>query len=444
VMASEASVDVALTQLASSMLEPNVTSPPMPPSQPPSSHIVDPVVASTIFAVITALTGVILLVFGNRFFRAFLGLTSFIIVGGLIGYVMIFHAVSLPWWASSLIAVGMGAGAGGLAATNATIGLVACAGVAGGIVAALPMRLLAPGAPGVLRFSLILATFLICTLLTIVTIIKCRTPDDEDEDSTVPLSASQRRQKKRAIFTRKVLKALITSILGAYFLVHAINQWWHDGDIHSLQAAALLDPSSELPECGTPCMGLVFTATGLAALGIIVQLHDICKKPPPNSELAELNEPMAPTSDRSAAALAQRPGRGCQSEVAQRMRFKYCGGRAASSVPTHTASSVTNADSFERAGVLPAGSNARSRTSQRSGGSGVPSGPSWDRPSADANPWEALGVPQASTTTTTTMTTQPLTAPPASPSHVQPSPAGAAWPPPQPPSSAVWPPLDED
>lgn len=433
-------------------------SPPFPPFSPPFSppppELIDPVVAATIFAVVTGLIGLVLLLVGHKFFRIFLGLVTFTIVAGAIGYVLLFHAISLPWWASSLIAVGMGLGAAVIAGYAVTVGLIVCAGISGGIVAALPIRLLAPETAGGMRIALIVVVGFISAIGVAYTVYKCRTPDDEDEDSMVPMTIAQRRQKKRALFMRDVLKAVVTSLLGSYFLVHAINQWWHESDdVRSMQAAALLDPVHVLPSCDAPCLGLEITYASLLLLGLLAQLCAICRaKPPPNSEFAELNEPMAPNGERAAAGGRSATGRGSQSELAQRMRFKYCGGRAGSQPTNHTAASVTSASSFERAGVLPAGSEARPRR----GGASPPSatapspctGPSWERPQPGANPWAAMGVAQAQPPPPSQPAT-PQPPPPERPSDspsssasVQPlpGPAGAAWPPP---ATPVWPPREE-
>ena len=327
-----------------------------------------------------------------------------------------------------------------------------CAGIAGGIIAALPMRALTPDGPGGLRLGLIIAAVVIGSLSTAFILFKCRSPDDEDEDSLMPLSASQRRQKRRARMVRAVLKAVVSAVLGAYFLVHATNQWWHtSGTVRSLQAAALLDPTHPLPECSTTCLALVLGAVGLLVLGLMVQLCALCRaKHARHSELGELSEPMAPPRDSAAAATAAR-GPGCQSELARRMRFKYCGGRAATNVPTHTATSVVSASSFERAGVLPAGTEARPRSARSGASSGASSGggggrasggapsaqlcgPSWERGAVGSDPWAAMGVPQACAAAEPPSTSS---APPLQP---QPGPAGAQWPP----ANPVWPPRDED
>jgi hypothetical protein len=401
---------------------------------------------------------------GHKFFRVFLGLTTFVIVTGGVGYVLLFQSNKniMPEWAYALIAVGIGLGTGIFCSYAVTLGLFLGATISGGVAAALPLRLVAPSMAGPVRLALIVASAALSAAATLYMLHKCRTP--EDEDGAMPLTEAQRRQKIRAIYVRRVVTAVVTSIMGAYFIVHGLNTWWHDGDADdesALQVPALLNPSHIMPACGSNCIGLEILCAVLLLAGLAVQLYSLCRKPRPGTEFAELQEPMALPSDQSAGGRAG-PGRGSQSALAQRMRFKYCGGASASTAPVHTATSVTSSSgAFERAGVLPAGNEARPRQRSNRGSASsageaalttalaTPSS-SWDRNAAlpSDDPWANMGVRQAGAPSTP-RTPGAEYAPPVVPggavvaggagaAPVQP--AGAQWPP----SHPAWPPRDDD
>lgn len=425
-----------------------------------SSPEATPTISADLFAVVTLLVGLVLLFGGHKFFRVFLGLTTFVIVTGGVGYVLLFQSNKniMPEWAYALIAVGIGLGTGIFCSYAVTLGLFLGATISGGVAAALPLRLVAPSMAGPVRLALIVASAALSAAATLYMLHKCRTP--EDEDGAMPLTEAQRRQKIRAIYVRRVVTAVVTSIMGAYFIVHGLNTWWHDGDADdesALQVPALLNPSHIMPACGSNCIGLEILCAVLLLAGLAVQLYSLCRKPRPGTEFAELQEPMALPSDQSAGGRAG-PGRGSQSALAQRMRFKYCGGASASTAPVHTATSVTSSSgAFERAGVLPAGNEARprqrsNRGSASSAGEAALTTPSssWDRNAAlpSDDPWANMGVRQAGAPSTP-RTPGAEYAPPVVPggavvaggagaAPVQP--AGAQWPP----SHPAWPPRDDD
>ncbi|KOO33262.1 hypothetical protein Ctob_006354 [Chrysochromulina tobinii] len=195
-----------------------------------SSPEATPTISADLFAVVTLLVGLVLLFGGHKFFRVFLGLTTFVIVTGGVGYVLLFQSNKniMPEWAYALIAVGIGLGTGIFCSYAVTLGLFLGATISGGVAAALPLRLVAPSMAGPVRLALIVASAALSAAATLFMLHKCRTP--EDEDGAMPLTEAQRRQKIRAIYVRRVVTAVVTSIMGAYFIVHGLNTWWHDGD----------------------------------------------------------------------------------------------------------------------------------------------------------------------------------------------------------------------
>lgn len=435
--------------------------PPFPPGGPPT-------ISSDVFAGVTLLVGLVLLFGGHKFFRVFLGLTTFVIVTGGVGYVLLFQSDKslMPEWAYALIAVGIGLGTGIFCSYAVTLGLFLGATISGGVAAALPLRLLAPSMAGPVRLTLIVASAALSAAATLYMLHKCRTPDDED--GAMPLTEAQRRQKIRAIYVRRVVTAVVTSIMGAYFIVHGLNTWWHDGDAHdesAIQVPALLNPSHTLPACGSSCIGLEILCAALLLAGLAVQLYSLCRKPRPGTEFAELQEPLATPSDQTASGRGSHSHsqRGSQSALAQRMRFKYCGGASASTAPVHTATSVTSSSgAFERAGVLPAGNEARPRQRSNRGSAGsageaaltptaaltTPSS-SWDRNAAlpSDDPWANMGVRKAGAPSTPRTPGVEYTPPVAGSAVVAGGagappvqPAGAQWPP----SNPAWPPRDDD
>jgi hypothetical protein len=66
---------------------------------------------------------------------------------------------------------------------------------------------------GPVRLALIVASAALSAAATLNMLHKCRTP--EDEDGAMPLTEAQRRQKIRAIYVRRVVTAVVTSIMGA-------------------------------------------------------------------------------------------------------------------------------------------------------------------------------------------------------------------------------------
>ena len=326
-----------------SFLLANSSPPSLPPPSPVADTNTDQVTAETIFAVLSLGIGTVLLLVGRRYFRLFLGLTCFVLVTGIIGYPLI-DANQLPWWASCLIAAGIGTAAGLAAAYAQLVGLVVCSFVAGAVVTALPVRVfLLDGAPRMAAIvtggaaGLALSAFLL--------FYKFRVEDDD----AVPLTNERNRTKARKRFWREVIKVVVTSVLGAYGIVHGINQWWHDdGDDHTLQAYVLLRPSGRLDECGTPCIALEIIGGVALVAGLCVQFVMLYRQASRRgADLSGLQEPMAPGSADASLTdgqLRATPGAGRPSELAQRMRFKYCGGRAATVPVTHTATSVATAE----------------------------------------------------------------------------------------------------
>ena len=61
--------------------------------------------------------GALLLLFGQRAWRFFLGLLAFAVAGGASGYLLLYHTSGLPPWAAILISAGVG-GAVSVAAVN--------------------------------------------------------------------------------------------------------------------------------------------------------------------------------------------------------------------------------------------------------------------------------------------------------------------------------------
>ena len=309
-----------------------VPSPPPPPPPPPPPNDNEKV-AAEVFAIIIGLIGLVLVFKGHMFFRLFIGLMTCVIVTGGVGVLLFDTSKSMAWWACPLISVTFGILTGVIASYAVTLGLVLCATISGGVIAALPVRLIAPEMPGSLRLTIIIVTAAVCAAATIAVLHRFRIPiDDDEDDAGRPLSEGQWRSlKRRARTMRDVLTALVTTIMGAFFVVHAVNQWWHDGDADdesALQFPSLLNPAQTLPPCldppNTACIGLEILDAALLIIGLAVQFSSFCRKPRRASSSTELQstgsghhfaalqeplEPSAPTS------LTQPPPQGAGSPL---------------------------------------------------------------------------------------------------------------------------------
>ena len=310
-----------------------VPPPPQPPPPPPPPNDNEKVAAAEVFAIIIGLIGLVLVFKGHMFFRLFIGLMTCVIVTGGVGVLLFDTSKSMAWWACPLISVTFGILTGVIASYAVTLGLVLCATISGGVIAALPVRLIAPAMPGSLRLTIIIVTAAVCAAATIAVLHRFRIPiDDDEDDAGRPLSEGQWRSlKRRARTMRDVLTALVTTIMGAFFVVHAVNQWWHDGDADdesALQFPSLLNPAQTLPPCldppNTACIGLEVLDAALLIIGLAVQFSSFCRKPRRASSSTELQstgsghhfaalqeplEPSAPTS------LTQPPPQGAGSPL---------------------------------------------------------------------------------------------------------------------------------
>ena len=255
-----------------------ISTPMLPPSPPPALPAIEvpPWVAST-FAVGVGVGGLLLLFFGQRLLKAVLAMTAFTLAGGACGWLLLNHAATLPKYAAIGISVAIGAAGGLLAVLTQVVGLTVFAFIGGGILTALPLRLLLPGMDPVARVGAIGGGSVLASALVACAHYRCRPPDQDELDVTAPI-AQLRRARLRAKAGRKLISSMVTSVLGAYGVVHAINQWWYEPPVRSLQVTALLDTSATLPSCGpAPCMALVFGAAALFLVGLVAQGVSICR-----------------------------------------------------------------------------------------------------------------------------------------------------------------------
>ena len=326
-------------------LGPAVPPPVLPPS-PPGSPL-DPKVVEFIFAVTCAVLGLAILLAGQRLFKVVLGLLTFLIVGGASGYLLLYHVSAVPIWADVLIASCLGAAISVLAIVGKVLALVVFAGVAAGIVAALCVRLLNPQMQPMARIAIVAATAAIGLLLAAFAAYRCSTGDQEEARQP----REERRRRLRARTGRKILESTVTSVLGAYAIIHAINQWWHEGHgedaLRSLQLAALLDPTATLPACTTttPCVPLIFGCLGMALVGLTFQTCSVCRahRARRDEQEAMLTQPL------DGSRRCDRVGQ--PTDLSDRMRRKYYGGRAAASA--ESASSAYASGVAPRPGMRP-------------------------------------------------------------------------------------------
>ena len=299
------------------------TTPPSPPLEPPPPHGGDKnKLVYDIFSGACGGVGLLLLLLGQRAWRVFLALLAFTLSGGASGYVFIHHVHGISQVAAVFISIGVGALFAVLAFCFHVIGLVVFAGVAGLVVAALPMRAFDPTMPPALRVSLIGTASAIALLLTAAATYRCRARRGDEDDVDVQHAPPGTRTvaKLRANTSRKLLEAVVTSTCGAYGIVVCVNQWWDEDGSRSLQLPSLLNTREPLPSCGTPCVVQVSLAAGLLLLGLVVQTSSICKQHKARSDEQRgrtLLEPLSGNSRRN------------ESQLAARMRNKYCGGASA-------------------------------------------------------------------------------------------------------------------
>ena len=307
------------------------------PMSPPS--VFHNQVIERVFIVCVGVVGVMLLFLGQRAFKVFLALLAFGIFGGGAGYLFLYHVHSVPVWAEILIACGVGAAAAVLAYIFNLVGLILFAGFGGLVLTALPLRLVAPGIPPAVRVACVCLGATAGMMLTALFAYKFRNPDEEDADGPLR-TTTLARMKLRAEMNRKLLEATVTSVIGTYAIVIMANQWYWDGEnqcTSCLQLPALLNIHERMPECGTPCLVLVCGGGGVLLLGCIFQTIGICRGSKSRADEARARNLMVEPLMNDRGPNAQ------PNSLANRMRHKYCGGRAATETAMGGAASSSSA-----------------------------------------------------------------------------------------------------